>query len=275
MNRNSVEASQAGKQKLAEVLHQSSSFLNEAQRSLTKEGFSFGPKEVETGDQELDRERREHDAIYEKALLTALESAKSSKEQGNPASSTQALKSLILLRYMSQTPEQRDTFRYSEERQIFRKAVHEGLGEELLTAAQATEHLYSDKDSRSLGDSIRRIQKLLELANGKAIDWNFNVTGDYNPANFRPSTSIDEVRDLVAVATAKGSKFKLADVLPNMSGLTIKDVIEKRLNADPSTGIDNSQEYIYDTLELLRDGDDVRNPFECDNPKLVPKQKEP
>jgi hypothetical protein len=262
LEEDAIAAAEAGKQKLSAILEQSAKYLRNGHQKLQESGYAFGPNDIEADEERDAREKAERDAVYDSALESALLEALAAHGEGNFDQSTGSLESLILLRQMklsSAAYEDRD------DRSIFRKAVHAGLAQDLLAAAQNTSKIYQDKGHGSVASSLYGLQSLLAFALGRSLGHRFEDEGREPSTDDIPSDEI--IRDIFAALTTPNAWLTLDKVKSGWRGSTKMEDILARLNPDIADGVDSLKYY----AELV-DGNSLeklKKALECTDPQLV------
>jgi hypothetical protein len=248
------EAAQAGKQKIAEILLSSSQALHASYKQITQEDRASEPTEIETDEARDSREQAERSAIYNGAVEHVLASATTAKEQGDTTKAVSLLESIILLRYIEG----------GKSRKIFRETVRSGLTEELLQAARGTNKLFKNEDYASISHRVFGNGLLLEMASGKRINDDYEVTGDVQ----LPSRMLDEEEmiDAVAVMTSKNAWLTLDQGFEAFPYNSFLNDIKTRIRLDISPGQPYSPDYIYKFVEEIRGVEVLQAILKCTDP---------
>lgn len=234
-----IEAAQAGKEKLSQILHMSSATLALAHAALVAKGYSFEGPENESEEDKNNRHIKEKKDLAEVAYKLATDRAIELKRSGNKAALIEQLEVFNSLTFFIG-----EKYNDKTSEKNLRNLVHEGLAEDMVLALQES-HKIGIGDYEKLTNSLSMQKNLLSMATKKRLNYDFAVEGDLNLESIERLVGVSDLVNVIAVVTSSRIKITQSDrekLLEKAKGFTAYEAIKKKLDTLPSYA-DGSEYY--------------------------------
>ncbi len=259
----SIDAAKAGREKLAKVLHESTTTLAEAHALLVENGYDFDPPEGETPEDQIKRHDQEKNDIATCAYQIVAERAIELKRSGNQQAAIEALEVLNAIVYLGP-----NEYGNKASEKISRRLVHEGLANEVVISLQESGKIGPDAISR-IGGHATLQKEMLQFATGKELDYDFSVVGNLDTEKIQRLNSSTAPLEILAIVTSPHSEMSedsRRQLLEKMKGWRVYPKIKEKLDTQPSY-VDASAYYeLAETCESEGSMDLMEYAFRFDDP---------